>query len=100
MLQWIPSHCGIEGNEKADDLAKLGAEKEQEDNAVAVLVPPRAVATAAACVALNAAELVPLPAVVALAANTPRAESAAFAAKPVTPAAAAVAAAAVAAEAP
>ena len=36
VLQWIPSHCGIEGNEKADDLAKLGAEKEQEDNAVSL----------------------------------------------------------------
>lgn len=36
VLQWIPSHCGIEGNEKADELAKHGAEKEQEDNAVSL----------------------------------------------------------------
>ena len=36
VLQWIPSHCGIEGNDKADDLAKLGAAKEQEDNAVSL----------------------------------------------------------------
>lgn len=36
VLQWIPSHCGIEGNEKADELAKRGAEKEQEPNAVSL----------------------------------------------------------------
>ena len=28
-LQWIPSHCCIDGNERADTLAKLGAAKEQ-----------------------------------------------------------------------
>ena len=28
-LQWIPSHCGIHGNEKADDLAKEGAKMTQ-----------------------------------------------------------------------
>ena len=33
-LQWIPAHCGIDGNEEADNLAKSGAEKEQEDNKV------------------------------------------------------------------
>ncbi|XP_041363645.1 uncharacterized protein LOC121379208 [Gigantopelta aegis] len=32
VLQWIPAHCGIPGNENADRLAKLGAAKEQEDN--------------------------------------------------------------------
>ena len=30
-LLWIPSHCGIEGNDKADELAKKGTEKNQED---------------------------------------------------------------------
>ena len=32
ILQWIPSHCGISGNEEADRQAKLGAEKEQNNN--------------------------------------------------------------------
>ncbi|XP_041369908.1 uncharacterized protein LOC121383877 [Gigantopelta aegis] len=32
VLQWIPAHCGIPGNENADRLAKLSAAKEQEDN--------------------------------------------------------------------
>ena len=29
VLQWIPTHCGIPGNEQADQLAKCGAQKEQ-----------------------------------------------------------------------
>ena len=27
ILQWVPSHCGIQGNEVADKLAKQGASK-------------------------------------------------------------------------
>jgi ribonuclease HI len=36
VLQWIPSHCGIEGNEEADKMAKLGAEDEQEENSISL----------------------------------------------------------------
>ena len=28
-LQWIPSHCGVGGNEEADRLSKLGSKLEQ-----------------------------------------------------------------------
>ena len=31
VLQWIPAHCGIPGNERADSLAKSASEKEQPD---------------------------------------------------------------------
>ena len=34
VLQWIPAHCGITGNEKADVLAKEGAQKEQPEDSV------------------------------------------------------------------
>ena len=34
VLQWVPSHCGITGNEQADEMAKMGARDEQPDNAV------------------------------------------------------------------
>ena len=30
VLQWIPAHCGIKGNEHADRLAKQGASMKQE----------------------------------------------------------------------
>uniref|UniRef100_A0A0A9WJ85 Ribonuclease H1 n=1 Tax=Lygus hesperus TaxID=30085 RepID=A0A0A9WJ85_LYGHE len=29
VFQWVPSHCGIDGNERADELAKRGAEMNQ-----------------------------------------------------------------------
>ncbi|GFN83372.1 ribonuclease h1-like protein [Plakobranchus ocellatus] len=28
-VEWIPAHCGIQGNEKADGEAKLGLDREQ-----------------------------------------------------------------------
>ena len=28
LISWVPSHCGIEGNEQADELAKKGSEIE------------------------------------------------------------------------
>ena len=31
VLQWIPAHCGISGNEKVDELAKRGANMQQEN---------------------------------------------------------------------
>ena len=34
VLQWIPAHCGIPGNEKADQLAKCGAQEEQPSTSI------------------------------------------------------------------
>ena len=34
IIQWIPSHCQIDGNERADALAKKGASKEQPERPV------------------------------------------------------------------
>ena len=31
---WIPSHCKVEGNDKADDLARLGSETDQSGTPV------------------------------------------------------------------
>ena len=31
-LLWIPSHCNIPGNERADELAKIGSEEMSQDN--------------------------------------------------------------------
>jgi ribonuclease HI len=30
VIQWIPAHCGISGNDKADLLAKDGSQQQQE----------------------------------------------------------------------
>ena len=34
ILQWIPAHCGIQGNDKADLLSKEGSKKEQPEHSV------------------------------------------------------------------
>jgi len=36
VLQWIPSHCGVYGNEQADILAKHGAKQQQKENPVSL----------------------------------------------------------------
>ena len=46
-LQWIPSHCGIPGNEAADGLAKLGALEAQPDNKSVSFIEKRTLVKAA-----------------------------------------------------
>ena len=45
-LQWVPSHCGLDGNEKADTLAKAAA-LPQEDVPMDIRTVHRAAARAA-----------------------------------------------------
>ncbi|BFZ07875.1 hypothetical protein BsWGS_10914 [Bradybaena similaris] len=42
-LQWVPLHCGVPGNERADSLAKKGGECEQPDNEVTYFEKKRAI---------------------------------------------------------
>ena len=37
VIQWIPAHCDIPGNERADRLAKEGGSKEQTDKSLTYL---------------------------------------------------------------
>ena len=46
-LQWVPSHCGLRGNERADKLAKEAAALHQEEEPVDVRTVVRAAARAA-----------------------------------------------------
>ena len=34
VLQWVPAHCGVPGNERADELDKAGAQENQPENSV------------------------------------------------------------------
>ena len=36
VLQWVPSHCGISGNEKADNLAKQGSRDNHTNRPVSI----------------------------------------------------------------
>ena len=41
VLQWIPAHCGISGNEKAVELAKRGANMQQENLPITIMQKKR-----------------------------------------------------------
>ena len=43
-LQWVPSHCGLRGNERADDIAKEASAMDQTDAAIDVRTVHRAAA--------------------------------------------------------
>ena len=43
-LQWVPSYCGLEGNERADNIAKEASSVDQKDTAVDVRIVQRAAA--------------------------------------------------------
>ena len=34
VLHWVPAHCGLPGNEKAEELTELGAKGRQQDNSI------------------------------------------------------------------
>ena len=46
VLQWIPAHCGIPGNEQADQLAECGAQEEQASTSIHYQVKTTIIKTA------------------------------------------------------
>ena len=37
VLRWVPGHCGIPGNKRVNELAKLGARGEQPNNSASFM---------------------------------------------------------------